>query len=90
MAGSLRLILVWLALMALLGLTFAGSFHFTGATSLTYSLGIALAKAVLIFWFFMHLREEGGLIRLAAIGAAAWLMILFLLTAADYMARGIL
>ena len=36
----------------------------------------------------MHLREEGGVLRLAAIAAAVWLLILFLLAAADYTTRG--
>jgi cytochrome c oxidase subunit 4 len=88
MARIKPLILIWAVLMALLGLTVAASFAFTGPASAAVSLGIALAKAMLIFWFFMHLRDEGGLIRIVAIGAAAWLLILILLTAADYATRG--
>lgn len=88
MTGIRPLILVWAALLVLLGLTVTASFQFSGPASIAASLGIALAKAVLIFWFFMHLREESGLIRLVAIGAAAWMLILFLLAAADFTTRG--
>lgn len=73
--------------MGLLALTVAASFVLTGPLSLAASMSIAAAKAALVYWFFMHLREEGGLVRLAAIGAIAWLMILFLLVGADYAGR---
>ena len=88
MTGFRPLILVWIALLVLLGLTVTASFQFAGPPSIAASLGIALTKAALIFWFFMHLREEGGVLRLAAIAAAVWLLILFLLAAADYTTRG--
>ena len=88
MTGIKPLIVVWAALLVLLVLTVAASFQFSGPPSIAASLGIALAKAALIFWFFMHLREESGLLRLAAIAAAVWLLILFLLVAADYTTRG--
>jgi cytochrome c oxidase subunit 4 len=87
MKGAKPLVLVWAALMGLLALTLGASFVFTGPLSLVTSLGIAFTKAALVFWFFMHLREEGGLVRLAAVGAGVWLLILFILSAADYTTR---
>jgi cytochrome c oxidase subunit IV len=89
MAGIRQLILVWLALMVLLGVTVAASFYLTGALSVAASLSISLVTAALIFWFFMDLRRESGLIRIFAVGAAAWLIILLLLASADYLTRGI-
>jgi cytochrome c oxidase subunit 4 len=53
------------------------------------SLGIAFCKAALVLWFLMNLRAEHGLIRIAAVGAAIWLLILLLLSATDYAARGL-
>ena len=35
----------------------------------------------------MHLREESGLVRLAAVGAGAWLLIMLLLVSSDYLTR---
>jgi cytochrome c oxidase subunit IV len=43
------------------------------------SFGIAFAKAALIYWFFMRLRAEAGLVRLFALAALLWVFILFFL-----------
>ena len=82
-----RLAIVWLALIALLALTVAGSFTVTGASSAIVSFGVAAAKVALIFWFFMQLRTEKGLIRVFAVGAIAWLLILLLFATIDYATR---
>lgn len=82
-----RLAIVWLALLALLALTVAGSFTVTGAASAVVSFGVATAKVALIFWFFMQLRTEKGLIRVFAVGAIAWLLILLTMAAIDYATR---
>lgn len=82
-----RLTLVWLALMVLLALTVAGSFTVTEASSAVVSFGVATAKVVLIFWFFMQLRTEKGLIRVFAVGAIAWLAILLTMLAIDNVTR---
>ncbi|MFL5330367.1 MAG: cytochrome C oxidase subunit IV family protein [Gemmataceae bacterium] len=54
------------------------------------ALGIAFAKAALVFLFFMHLLHSPKLIWLVAGGTLVWLVILFVLTWADYYARGII
>jgi cytochrome c oxidase subunit 4 len=82
-----RLAIVWLALLALLALTVAGSFTVTGAANVVVSFGVATAKVALIFWFFMQLRTEQGLIRVFAVGAIAWLLILLTMAAIDYATR---
>ncbi len=82
-----RLAIVWLALMGLLALTVAGSFTVTGAASAAVSFGVAIAKVALIFWFFMQLRTEKGLIRVFAVGAIAWLGILLTLVTIDKVTR---
>lgn len=87
MGGARQLLVVWAVLLGLLLATVGASFITSGPASLTVSLGIAFAKAALIFWFFMHLRQEGGLVRLAAVGAGAWLGILFILSLLDYWTR---
>jgi cytochrome c oxidase subunit 4 len=80
-------IFAWAGLVALLALTVLSSFLLSGLPSLAVSMLIAFAKAALVFWFFMHLSEEGGLIRLFAFAAGAWLLIMALLTATDYGTR---
>lgn len=85
--GGRTILLVWAGLIGLLALTVAASLVLTGAASLAAGLGIALAKAALIAWFFMHLRGASGLVRLAAAGALIWLLILLTLTGIDYATR---
>jgi cytochrome c oxidase subunit IV len=82
-----RVAIVWLALLALLALTVAASFVVTAAASAVVSFGVAAAKAVLIFWFFMRLRTEKGLVRVFAVGAIAWLGILLVMVSLDLATR---
>ncbi|MGE0744814.1 MAG: cytochrome C oxidase subunit IV family protein [Rhodospirillales bacterium] len=87
MRATATYVAVWAALLVLLAAAVTSSYVATGVASLGLNVAVASAKAGLIFWFYMHMRREGGLVRLAAAGAAAWLLILFLLTAADYVTR---
>jgi cytochrome c oxidase subunit 4 len=82
-----RLAFVWLALMGLLGATITASYLLTGPASAITSLGIAAGKAALVFWFFMQLKNEKGLVRIFALGALVWLGILLTFTVVDYAAR---
>lgn len=82
-----RLALVWLGLVSLLCLTIAASYLLAGPASAAASLGVALAKALLIFWFFMELRDQKGLVRIFATGAAVWLMLLVAFTIMDFSTR---
>jgi cytochrome c oxidase subunit 4 len=82
------LIGVWIGLMLLLTATVAATFAPFGAWMSLINFSIALAKAGLIFWVFMHLREQGALARLVAVAATAWLLILIGLTQADLLTRG--
>jgi cytochrome c oxidase subunit 4 len=80
-------ILVWLALLVLLAISAAASFVFTGPLNLLVSFGTAALKALLIFWCYMHLKEEGGLNRIFAVGAIIWLVLLLTLPAVDLITR---
>ena len=81
------MILVWLMLMLLLAATVGASFMAAGGVNVAVSLGIAFCKAALVFWFFMNLRAENGLIRIAAVGAGIWLLLLLLLSATGLVTR---
>jgi cytochrome c oxidase subunit 4 len=87
MSGIRSAVLVWLALLVLLAISAAGSFALTGPLNLLVSFGTATLKALLIFWFYMHLKEEGGLNRIFALGAIVWLVLLLTLTAVDIFTR---
>ncbi|HEY0872793.1 MAG TPA: cytochrome C oxidase subunit IV family protein [Vicinamibacterales bacterium] len=51
-------------------------------------LAIAIAKALLVVLFFMHVRWSSRLTWVVASSGFFWLLILFTLTMADYMSRG--
>jgi cytochrome c oxidase subunit 4 len=86
--AALRLVLVWAALLVLLALTIGATFLRLGPVLPLVSFGIATAKAALVLWFFMELRRENGLARVAALAGFAWLAILFIMTATDNLSRG--
>lgn len=87
MTKTASIAIVWGLLAVLLASTMALSTILTGPAGLLSGLFIATAKAGLVSWRFMHLDEQPGLARIAALGATAWLTILFALTALDYLTR---
>jgi cytochrome c oxidase subunit 4 len=86
-AHTRTLVFVWIALMVLLGLTLGASFLPLGAFKPIVNIGIGFAKALLIFWFFMHLREVSGLVRLVAFAGAVGIVIILALISSDYLTR---
>lgn len=58
-----------------------------GPFNLPVALAISAAKALVIALYFMHLRWEHGVVRLAAAGSLLWLAILLLGTLDDYATR---
>lgn len=83
-----RVLAVWVGLVALLALTVAASFAPLGPVLPFVSYGIAVAKAGLVVWFFMEMRGERGLHRLALGAGFLWALFLFTLLAADPLTRG--
>ena len=77
----------WQALMVLLALTTGLAFVPLGSANLFVSLGIAVAKALLVLIVFMELKGSSSLIRAAAAAGFFWLAIMIALTSADYTHR---
>ena len=85
---SLRpLLLSWVALMALVGTTLGLSFVPMGSFNLVVALGIAALKALIVFAVFMELWSGPSLRWVFAGAGFFWLMIMFVLTGADYFTR---
>ncbi len=82
------LVLTFLGLMVLLALTVWGSFLNVGAWRATVAVIVAIAKALLVMIFFMHLRSSERVTWLAAGAGFLWLSILLVLTIGDFVARG--
>lgn len=80
-------IIVWVVLLLLTGVTVAAAqFHF-GALNVWIALGIATFKAGLVIAFFMHLKDEQPLFKLALLAALAILAIFIGLTFFDVLYR---
>jgi cytochrome c oxidase subunit 4 len=75
------------ALLGLLALTVAAAYAELGTLATTMAVGIAVAKAVLIVLYFMHVRYEVPLVRVFAVAGVLWLMILLTLLMSDYVTR---
>lgn len=87
--GERRVILrTYGALMGLLALTIAVAQVDLGWGNVVANLGIAFAKALLILWVFMHLREATAMLRLFSVAVLMWLLILFILGLGDWVTRG--
>lgn len=86
---------VFLALMVLTALTvFVAAFDLsTDAVPVLNdlaALAIAVLKASLVVWFFMHVRHSTPLTRLVVVGALLWMVFLVAFTLGDYDTRGLL
>lgn len=82
------LFVVFAALLVLLALTAAATRLPPGPWSLPIALGIATAKAALIFLYFMRLRYQRAMVRIFAVAGFFWLAVAGALTFADYLTRG--
>ncbi len=83
-----QLVAVWAALMLLLAATVLVTFSPLDALRLPISLAIAGMKAALVFWVFMHLREQPMLTRIMAVAAFAWVAWLIVITSLEAGSRG--
>jgi cytochrome c oxidase subunit IV len=87
---------VFLGLMVFTVLTvLAAAFDLGAATGMPFmndvlAMAIAVVKASLVVWFFMHVRHSTPLTRLVVVGSVLWLAFLVVLTLADYDTRGLL
>jgi cytochrome c oxidase subunit 4 len=79
--------MVWLALAALLATTVIAGYIPLGALNTVISMAIAATKAALILIFFMKLKTSSALARLASLAGLFWLVLMFCLTAGDYLTR---
>ena len=80
--------LVFIALMVLLVITLAVAVFDLGFLNVAVAMTVAVIKVALIMTYFMHLKWNTPLVRFFAIGALFFLVIMFVLTLADYVSRG--
>ena len=87
MSDRQTFLLVDVALLMLLAATYGVSFLHLGIFNPILNLSIAVTKAGLVAWFFMHLRGATGIVRLFAGAALLWLVIMFGLGLNDWLTR---
>jgi cytochrome c oxidase subunit 4 len=81
------LLLSWLGLLALLGLTVFGAYLPLGALNTSLALAIALGKTLIVVAIFMELRHGSALTVTFAGAGFFWLTIMLWLALADYLTR---
>ncbi len=85
---------VFVALMGLMVLTVAAWWveknliEMPGWLAVTIAMSIAIAKTVLIVVYFMHVKIGSRMTQIYAAGGFVWLILLFVITMVDYLARG--
>src|SRR5271165_1589737 len=81
-------IAIFVALLILLFATVGAAYLPLGSLHLPLAMAIAVAKAVLIGLFFMHLYYTHNLTWIVSMASLLWLVILLALTLSDYLSRG--
>ena len=80
---------VWLALLALLFLTWGVAKFNLGEWNIVAAMTVAVAKMLLVVCIFMHLRYNVRLIWVFAVAGLFWLAIMVTLVLSDYLTRGL-
>lgn len=86
-SGTLTLLAVWSALVALTGTLVAVNHFAPGNPGIVAVAVITPTKAGLVLWHFMHLREEGRAIRLMLLAAVVTIVVFIGLLMLDYGLR---
>jgi cytochrome c oxidase subunit 4 len=81
-------VLTWIALLVLLALTCGSSFVPLGHFNVVVNLAIALLKALLVVFVFMHVRRGSPMVRVFAVAGVLWLCLLVGLSLTDLATRG--
>jgi cytochrome c oxidase subunit IV len=79
---------IFVTLLILTGTTFVVSGVDLGGLNAVVALVIAMAKALLVALFFMHLRYSRPLMLVVIAAGLLWLMIMITLTLGDFVTRG--
>jgi cytochrome c oxidase subunit 4 len=81
-------VLVFLALITLTVTTVLVSKVELGEYNFVVAMTIAVIKASLVIWFFMHVNRSSSLTRLFVFAGLFWLAILLVFLLSDYISRG--
>jgi cytochrome c oxidase subunit 4 len=79
--------LVFVTLLCLTLVTVDVAFYNFGFLNIYIAMAIATAKALMVVLYFMHVRYSSRLTWIFVGAGVFWLLILFILTFADYITR---
>jgi cytochrome c oxidase subunit 4 len=83
---TLYVVYVWLMVLLVLTVMTALLFH-AGVFNIVIAMAIAVTKAAMVVWIFMHVKYSGKLVWVFASAAFVWLAIMLVFTLADYVSR---
>jgi len=86
-SSALRLVVVWLALLALTGLSLLLSLAHLGPTDVAVAVLIAVVKTTLVAIFFMHITQERFSVAVMPILGVFLFLLLVVLTVTDVATR---
>ena len=78
---------VFVSLLVGTGFTVYIAYFDFGFMNTAIALGVAVAKASLVVWYFMGVRYNTPLTKVAVVAGFFWLFIMFGLGMSDYMSR---
>jgi cytochrome c oxidase subunit IV len=78
---------IFAALMILTGVTVAAAYLNLGQFNFTVAIGIALFKASLVIWYFMHVKWQSHMTKLTLAAGLFFLTILLGMSLIDYASR---
>ena len=83
---------VFIGLMVLTGATYvAYKLHIENpALNIAVALAIAILKASLVLYFFMHLRESSTIVKATAVTGFVFLFVLLVFVCQDVLSRGVM
>jgi cytochrome c oxidase subunit 4 len=88
--GTTEYWMIFFILMVLLLATVFAAFVNMGHFNVPVAYTIAIVKAGLILWYFMHLKQSTRLAHVFAFASFAWLALMLIITMGDYLSRHIL
>jgi cytochrome c oxidase subunit 4 len=85
--GTTEAWMVFVVLMVLLFATVGAAYMNLHWGNVPVAYAIASLKAVLILWYFMHLKYSTRLVHVFAFASFAWLALMLIVTLGDYASR---
>ena len=79
---------IFAALLVCTVITVAIAYVDLGFLNTPVAIFIAMIKATLVIWYFMHVKYSPKLVALFAFSGFFWLIIMFSMTMQDYYTRG--